>query len=246
MRSSPKAPKIRRLTISRLAVHLALAVAGVCVLMLDSHIDGPVLWVSVALATAYGAQIARSLWAHGRFVRSLHRLSWDGQLGGIPVRFVSGAAPFVAGILRPRVYCDPRLVDHLTPGQQRAVALHELHHQRRRDPLRLQFGGALRPVAAISSTLRAHLETWEARYEVDADRYAIRHGATRSDVAGALAALLAHGGLRFSPGFESTAELRIRALSGEDIAAVATRARWIGRIRLVAAGALVVACIVLP
>lgn len=226
-------------------MQLAVAVAGVCVLMLDSHIDGPVLWVSVALAGAYGAQVTRSLWRHGRFVRSLYRLSWDGQLGGIPVRFLPGAVPFVAGILRPRVYCDPQLADLLTPRQQRAVALHELHHQHRRDPLRLQFGGALRPVASVSSTLRTHLETWETGYEIAADQYAIRHGATRSDVAGALAALLEHRGLRFAPGFASTAELRIRALRGDNVAVGTARARWIGRARLVTAGALVAACIVL-
>lgn len=231
--------------ISRLAVHLALVVAGVCVLMLDSHVDGPVLWVSVAFAVAYGTQVVRHLWRHHRFVMSLHRLSWDGHLGGVPVRFLPGAVPFVAGIIRPRVYCDPELAAALTPSQQRAVALHELHHQRRRDPLRLQFGGALRPVASVSPTVRNHLAMWEAGYEIAADQYALRHGATRRDVAGALAAVLEHGGLRVAPGFASTADLRIRALRDDQVAAGTTRARWIGRARLVAAAALVVSCIVL-
>lgn len=187
----------------------------VCAILLDSHLDQPTVLVLGGLAALYVTQVARCLLGHVRFVRALRAHASEGELGGVPVKYVSGVAPFVAGILRPRVYCDPGLTRELTSLQQRAVALHERHHLQRRDPLRLQLSRALRPLATFAPGLRAHLDAYEVRYEVAADKYALRHGATPADIAGALLAMLEHDRLRLAPGFIAVAEIRLRALRND-------------------------------
>jgi beta-lactamase regulating signal transducer with metallopeptidase domain len=184
-------------------------------MLLDSHLDRPTLSLLGGGVLLYLGLVARRLVDHGRFVRSLRRLAREGELGGVPVNYVDGVAPFVAGIVRPRLYCHPELVRTLTARQQRAVALHERHHIQRRDPLRLQLSSALRPLARLLPALHAHLDAHEVRYEIAADRFALRHGVTRADVAGALLAMLENDRLHLAPGFVSAAEARLRALTGD-------------------------------
>jgi hypothetical protein len=201
--------------ISRLPIAGVAFATFVCTILLDSHLDRPTQWVLGSVALLYLAQVTRGLIDHFRLVRSLRGRTSEGELGGVPVKYVSGVAPFVAGILRPRVYCDPALVRRLTRQQQRAVALHEHHHLLRRDPLRLQLSRALRPLGLLLPHLRARLDLHEARCEVAADRYALANGATRADIAGALLAMVQDDRLYQAPGFLSVAEVRLRALRGD-------------------------------
>lgn len=203
------------MTISRLAMAGALFALAVCTVLLDSHLDRPTQLVLGSIALLYVTQVARGLIDHVRLVRSLQNLTSEGELGGVPVKYVNGVAPFVAGILRPHVYCDPALVCRLTRQQQRAVALHEHHHLVRRDPLRLQMSRALRPLGQLLPRLGARLDLHEARCEVAADRYALANGATRADIAGALLAMIEDDRLSRVPGFLTVAEVRLRALQGE-------------------------------
>jgi beta-lactamase regulating signal transducer with metallopeptidase domain len=203
------------MTISRLVIAGAVFAFGVCGILLDSHLDRPTQLVLGGVALLYVAQVARGLIEHFRLVRSLRNLTSEGELGGVPVKYVNGVAPFVAGILRPHVYCDPALAGRLTRQQQRAVALHERHHLVRRDPLRLQMSRALRPLGQLVPRLGARLDLHEARCEVAADRYALANGATRGDIAGALLAMIEDDRLSRVPGFLSVAEVRLRALQGD-------------------------------
>lgn len=206
----------------------SVAGAGLCALLVHSHLDRPTLSFVVLLALLYATQVARRLVAHVLFARSLQRLAWDGSLAGLPVRHVQGLAPFVAGIMRPHVYCDPRFSESFTISQRRAVALHEQHHVRRRDPLRLQFSSALRPLGRFSPGVRALLDAHDVRYEIAADRHALRNGATGADLAGALLALLEDRSVQFSPGFVSATEARLQALRGDrSVLPSRSRGAWI-------------------
>jgi beta-lactamase regulating signal transducer with metallopeptidase domain len=228
---------------TRLRIAVAAFVpAVVCGTLLDSHFDGPTVVVLAGIALVYLALVAWRLLDHTRFVRSLRRLAVEGEFGGVPVRYVNGLAPFVAGIVRPHMYCDPDLARRLTVSQQRAVVLHELHHVQRRDPLRLQLTTALRPLAGPLPGLRARLDAHAARYEIAADRFALRHGATRADVAGALLAMLGDDGLHLAPGFVSAAETRLRALTG-DTPAGSESSTSLAALLVVAACA-VIACLI--
>jgi hypothetical protein len=204
-----------RTTISRSIAIATLLPAVVCVTLLHSHLDRTTTSVLGGMVLVYLVLLARRLLDHSRFVRSLRRLTFVGVLSGVPVLYLDGAAPFVAGIVRPHVYCDPELVRRLTVPQRRAVALHERYHLQRRDPLRLELSSALRPLARLLPGLGARLDAYEVRCEIAADRFALRNGATRADVAGALLAMLEDDRLRRAPAFVSAADTRLRALTGD-------------------------------
>lgn len=219
-----------------------LVAVAVCAVLLHSHIEAPMGWTAGLLVAVYATLVLRGLVRQRRFVRSLRSLAWDGELAGTPVRWVHGVAPFVAGIARPRIYCDPQMRATLTASQQRAVILHEHYHQRRRDPFRLVLDGALEPFAAVSRTLAEHLHAREVAREVAADRYAIRNGASRADVAGALVAILDLDGAALAPGFTSALEARVHALAHQAPPAVVSR--WTRLAMYVVTFSLIPLCIV--
>lgn len=68
----------------------------------------------------------------------LHRLAERHGVAGV-VRVTAAPAPnpaFTAGLLRPRIHIAEALQRELTEEELEAVLLHEIHHLRRRDPLR--------------------------------------------------------------------------------------------------------------
>ncbi len=64
--------------------------------------------------------------------------------------------------------------------------LHEEHHRRSRAPLRTAALGAWWYLARSSTGAREALDARLAQIEVDADRYALKHGVSRRAIAGAL------------------------------------------------------------
>jgi hypothetical protein len=93
----------------------------------------------VVLAVA-GA--ARELIASARFGRRM-AASGRTQLADALVFEDGRPRAFCAGLLRPRVYVSTGAVAALDEPALRAVLLHEHHHARRRDPLRLAIGRVL-------------------------------------------------------------------------------------------------------
>lgn len=189
---------------------------------LGHHFPG--VGTAVAIAVVLFAVLAAvATVRHLALVRGLQRCSVPAVLSGIPVRLGRiGDAAFVAGLHRPAIYCDARLPQELTPGELRAVLLHEQAHQRSFDPVRLLVLDLLAPVARPFAAGRQWLASAEARREVAADRYALAHGARRRELASALVKLppLARAHV---PGFTPAVDLRLQALLG-DIDDVATPA----------------------
>lgn len=92
--------------LDRLLLLFSITVASVCIALLDSHVGGPVGWTFAGAALLYGTQVVRRLVVHVRFVRSLRRFTWDGELHGVAVRFGWARAlrrrcPASADLLRP-------------------------------------------------------------------------------------------------------------------------------------------------
>jgi beta-lactamase regulating signal transducer with metallopeptidase domain len=169
---------------------------------------------------------------HAQLARALHAGSLPGSLAGIPVRwrpFRSQAV--VAGLRHPAIYCHPRLRESLTPDELHAVVLHEHHHQLRRDPVRLLVLAALEPVLRALPAGRRWIERRRAGLEVAADRFALRHGARRADLARAILRLAAAPTAAAGAGFVSATELRLRALVADDRSEPppgwSGRARWL-------------------
>lgn len=195
---------------------LAAGIAGYCVTTSASghHAE----FVRTVLAVAIGTVLAAVLTAtsrHAHAARHLRRHSHPTKLAGVSARvgtFAQGA--FVAGILRPTIYCDRELAARLPEEQIRAVMLHELAHQQARDPLRLVLLDVAGPILRPFRTGRSWLTWVTAQHEIRADHHALDHGVSRTHIA---AALLATGNIPqpHVAGFTSAIDLRLKALLGE-------------------------------
>jgi beta-lactamase regulating signal transducer with metallopeptidase domain len=203
-----------------------LAASGTAVVAMAACMFGPdasglrpvaaaLLISATAVASWYVAVIALHGLRHHRLARRIRRESTPGTEAGIAVRVVDTAAgPFVAGLRQPSIYCPLDLADRLEPAELRAVLLHEEHHRRTHAPLRLLPYDAL--VAAIPiPVMRGWASRARAVVEIEADRDALRAGASRSALAAALLRLSDSGPIG-AAGFATAAELRGRALLGED------------------------------
>lgn len=178
------------------------------------HLSATGALLALLLAGTLVALTWRAL-RHRRLVRGLRALSEPRELAGLRVRTGDlGDAAFVAGLGRPTIFCDRRLPDQLSPDQLRAVLLHERAHQRALDPARLLLVDLVAPLLRRVPIGRRWLAISLARREIAADRHAIAHGASASDLASALLVLppLAHAHVA---GFGVAVELRLRALLGD-------------------------------
>lgn len=193
---------------------------------------GGVLAISDARATmmfvaAAVAGLATLLAYHAvrdaRLTRALRARTVRGEAAGVPVRFGTlYQAAFVAGLRRPEIFCDTQLEQELTRGELQAVALHERGHQLAKDPLRLALVAVVTPLMRLIPHGESCLTRLVASREIAADRFALRHGATRAAVASALLKV-APGGPMHAAAFSTGAELRLRALLGEDVEPVRGR-----------------------
>jgi beta-lactamase regulating signal transducer with metallopeptidase domain len=199
-------------------VTLAAVLAVVCVTGMLARSPG----VALAALPVVGLLAARALvhgLGHARLARRLERSSRAGSIAGVAIRWSSSAASAgaaaVAGLCRPRIFVDPRLLERLTEAEMRAVLLHERCHQIHRDPARLLAIASAAPLLRRLPGGPARLEAARARVEIDADRYALRHGATRAELARALLELDSPGTPLTAAAFPSATELRLQVLLGK-------------------------------
>ena len=115
--------------------------------------------------------------------------------GSPPVVVVQDERPlaFCCGLLRPRVFVSTGARQLLDEGELHAVLVHERHHARRRDPLRLLVARALRDAVFFVPVLTLCQARFSALAELAADRSAMA-AAGVGPLAGALAVFDSHGG----------------------------------------------------
>ncbi len=157
------------------------SVAAACDRWLSSGGPGAVLVVALgALAVAslvLGVCSARRQLAAGRrYLRGLPVSSQPIAVEGSSCRLIETPAPhaFCAGYLRPQVYLSRGAVEQLGREELRAVVGHELHHARRRDPLRLLLARFLADALFFIPLLRRSSERYSALGELAADEAAVR------------------------------------------------------------------------
>jgi Zn-dependent protease with chaperone function len=80
---------------------------------------------------------------------------------------------FCCGFVRPRIYISRGILEALDSEELGALLRHELHHQHRRDPLRLFAAGLLRRCAPIFPVLESIGQWARCNVEVEADRAAL-------------------------------------------------------------------------
>ncbi len=198
------------------AAGFAVGIGTLCAIGITAgHPVGIVGTLLATLGMVGLALMARSAFRQGRLVRALRRASRPAELAGTEVRLGAlGDAAFVAGIRHPAIYCDERLLELLTPRQLDAVLLHERAHQRASDPARLALLALVAPVVRRIPSGRQWLVSTIARYEIEADRYALDHGASRADLAAALLVIPSLSRTQVA-GFPTAVDLRLQVLLGE-------------------------------
>jgi beta-lactamase regulating signal transducer with metallopeptidase domain len=142
------------------------------------------LGLVVTVMTVLGA--ARELAASVRFGRRM-RASGPKLLEGALVVEDERPRAFCAGLVRPRVYISSGAVAVLDEPALHAVILHERHHARRRDPLRLATGRVLARALFFMPGLRELIRRHQVLAELSADESAVNAGAeSRSALARAM------------------------------------------------------------
>lgn len=172
---------------------------------------------SASVATL--ALTVRSVVRQLRDSRRLEReLALRGPLPGAARAYVvDGDAPraFCIGLLRPRIYLSRGAIAVLDDAEREAVLAHEVHHSRRRDPLRLLIARALGEGLFFLPVVRRLAERCAALAELAADEAAVGQRGGRPALASALLAFDAHP----SPAAVGIAPERVDHLLGQ-------RARW--------------------
>jgi Zn-dependent protease with chaperone function len=162
-------------------------------------------WLLLIVRSARPAAVAR---------HHLDQIAVTERVQQHEVRLVHSAgasAAFVAGAVQPAIYVGRRLLDILDSDELRGVLLHEEHHRRRRDPLRAiaisSWGTMFAGVPAIREWTARRI----ARLELEADRFAVAHGASPAAIASALLKC-DRSWDTLAVGFASSVDLRVRGL----------------------------------
>ncbi|MGH2949992.1 MAG: M56 family metallopeptidase, partial [Solirubrobacteraceae bacterium] len=126
---------------------------------------------SIGLAALFltGRAVIRQLRAGRRLERDLRVL---GPLPGVVrAQVIDHEHPhaFCIGLLRPRIYVSRAALEILGADERAAVLAHEVHHARRRDPLRLLVARALADGLFFLPALRRLTERYAALAELAAD-----------------------------------------------------------------------------
>lgn len=206
---------------------LAAVLAAACVAGIT--VSSPVLTVLLSGAlVVLAAVVLRNAWRHARVARALAAGSRSGTIAGVAVQLrpLSTHAG-VAGLCRPRVFCDPTLTRRLTAEELHAVVLHERGHQERRDPLRLVMLASLAPAFGWFQAGHAWIERRRADIEIRADADVLRHGVPRPVLVRALLKLGSNDMEYAAAGFSSAVDLRLQALVDPD-RQPASGSRWQG------------------
>ena len=132
-----------------------------------------VFGLAVVVLAVAGA--ARELRASTRFGRGM-AASGHTQLEDAVVFEDERPRAFCAGLLRPRIYLSTGAVAALDEPALRAVLLHEDHHARRRDPLRLATGRVLSRALFFVPGIGELVRHQQSLAELGADERAIGAG----------------------------------------------------------------------
>jgi len=105
-----------------------------------------------------------------RTARAVKKLPLTGRGRSVVLIRDGSRTAFTHGFLNPRVYLSTGLLDSLEREEKQAVFLHELHHRRRRDPLRFFLFNLLKDSFFYIPALRHMVGSAIARGEHEADR----------------------------------------------------------------------------
>jgi Zn-dependent protease with chaperone function len=113
---------------------------------------------------------------------------------------------FTGGFLRPQIFLSTKLVDILDEKELRAVILHESHHQRSKDSLKVLGVSFLSDFLFFLPVSRFLKKTYHLTAEITADAYSVRSQADPLDLVGSLLKVQKLNGPAVSWFFDLTTE----------------------------------------
>ncbi len=154
------------------------------------------------------------------------------------------AYSFCYGLLRPRICVTTGLLSLLDEAELRALLLHERHHLRQRDPLRILIGAVLADAIGVLPIVPTLWQRYQVAQEVTADQAAIAGCDSDLPLSSALLKLLTAGGhprrVPATVGAFSVTEERIaRLVHGELTPGETPTGLWVATL-LIIAGTLLV------
>ncbi len=203
-------------TLGRVAI-VPMALTAGCALIASVTGSDPMLAVELAalsLLATWSVHIGRGV---RKALTEATRLSAGSQpvdVAGNEVRLLDIGSPaaFVSGLLRPRIYVSPPLIEILDRPELHGVLLHEQHHRQTLAPLRsLALESWQRALGWLPPARRA-LTARLAALEIEADAAAIASGVAPATLASALVKCGAGLPGSASPAFSAAAEIRIAEL----------------------------------
>lgn len=177
-------------------------------------------WLILAVLAVGAVAVARGLHSllidiqvSRRYVASL-RLGRTVSVDGVSLLVIEQASPlaFCAGFLHPRIYLSRGTIEQLEIAERQAVLAHELHHLRRRDPLRILVARSLAAALFFLPVLRCSSERYAALGELAADEAAVRKTGDRGPLAAALLKFNDHAAHPLAAGIAAE---RVDHLAGE-------------------------------
>lgn len=143
-------------------------------------------------------------------------------------------AAFTYGLINPRIYISKGLLESIDPRELKGVFLHELHHKRQRDPLKLFFISVLKDSFFYIPLVKHLLFYTRVRKEHEADDRAAAFMREPYSLAGALLKVARHNngvffaGTGLDGGPSVSIESRIKRLvEGKDVRVAPPRLKTI-------------------
>ncbi len=132
--------------------------------------------------------VVRQLRSSRRYLSALAVRDKEVAVEGVRCREIAGKEPqaFCAGYLRPRIYLSDGVFEQLSNAEVEAVVAHEMHHLRRREPLRLLVATALADSLFFIPILHRMSDRYRALGELAADEAAVKTLRGRAPLASAL------------------------------------------------------------
>ena len=149
------------------------------------------------------------------------------------------AYSFCHGLLRPRICVTTGLLDLLDDAELRALLLHERHHLRQRDPLRILVSEVAADAMSLLPIARALAQRNRVAQEVAADQAAIAGSDSDVPLSSALLKLLTVGSSRLQiptavGAFSATEERIARLVYGDCASDERLTGAWVATVLIVA------------
>lgn len=176
------------------------------------------MWAGIALfIVGFAYSIIKNTWTALKTNTEIKRLPLkDYGLGAVLID-VNSPLAFIAGLIRPKIYISKGLFNSLTRDEIKAVFLHELHHKKRKDPLRLFINSFIKDAFFYIPIVRYFSKLFHAIKERAADDMVVSVTGKPLELASAILKVSTNNKFMMAASIKGAGEIedRVKRLIGE-------------------------------